>query len=255
MKLEKMGEGRYDVRGTLVGADMRLFPNTRLGLVMGGGNKWAAESASGDALGTYRTRRDAAAAVEQDAIEPNWIAMQRYAASVGLPRSYQSDLLVDRQILREWRQVPGMRFLWVLRENGTNFIPLDLEWSRREAKAVLEAFKEEFVRKDSPARATIVDTTYGRVREVPYEKAVRLLDEDPKYHLNNARRVILDAQDQVIGGIQMNGTWEHAATITVLAKGIDRRLEPLLRSGAAAYFSHYFGTLFGPKVSNVSVQF
>jgi hypothetical protein len=148
-----------------------------------------------------------------------------------------------------------VRFLWVLRESGTHFIPLDLDWSRREAKAVLRAFEGEFKRKDIPARAVIVDTTDGSVREVPYEKAVKLLDKEPRYRIDNARRVILDAQDQVMGGIQMNGTREHAATVTVLANGIDPRMEPLLRSGAAAYFSHHFGTMFGPKVAAVSVQF
>jgi hypothetical protein len=178
MKIEKEADGRYAVHHELFGAMMRL------GLVLGGGSRWSAETASGDSLGVYKNRREAAQALVDDATDPVWIRMRGIAANLGLPRSYRDDLRIDRRTLREVRAM-DLRWLWVLRENGTHLLSPDIEWHQREIAAVFKAFEEEFSKKQHRARLVMVNAATQAVGEVTRSKVDRLMASPPYFHIES----------------------------------------------------------------------
>lgn len=248
--MERVAEGRYEVRVEVFGA------LTRAGIVLGGGRRWTAEASAGDFLGMYATRAQAARVVADDAVDPLWIGMKGRAMSLGLPRHYAGDLGVDRRTLRQWLPCKGrVSFLWLLRAGGTNLVPLNLEWSRREAASTLSAFEAEFVRNEGPrARAFVLQP--GRrepLTEVSFSRAKRLLAIEPEYRIDNQRRALIGPAG-TIASFDVMGRGEQLATVAVHpSPQADDGMEPLLRSAAAGFFAHYFGSFFGPRSNQVEI--
>lgn len=244
--LVREGEGRYEV----------FSAGVRAGLVMGGGSKWTAEVGR-SALGVFPTRKAAVEAVLADAGDPCWRALSAMSASVGLPQNYRSDLDVDRTVLREWKGQSD--FLWILRENGTNITAIDAEWTRREAKAVLDAFEQESRRPVLPARAFLVRARTGGSRlvsELSWAAARALLQAAPLYYMDRVNRTVCrrqGANQEVLANILVEGytsarSVQCEATVTVQLKpAVKVGVQPLF-AAAFAYLCHYAGTLFAsPK--------
>lgn len=241
--LEKQGDGRFDV----------LVEGHRVGLVMGGGRKWTAEASDGQVLGAFATKKAAVGAVAQDAADPVWVAMERMSNQIGLPRHYRTDLKVDRKIVREWGGQTD--FLWLLRENGTNLIALDTDWTRREASAVLTAFEAEGSREANPARIVHVNPRAGSaqvVKAISWEQARALIQRPSRYFLDHHSRTLQERRGgevKVLAQIDVvdaSGIYcaQHAVDMTVrLVDAETRQIQPLY-AAAFAYLVHYFGSLF-----------
>lgn len=250
--ITKEGDGRYAVEVEVFGA------MARAGLVLGGGSRWSAEAPGGDTLGVYATRKAAVKALADDALDPVWIGMRGQSGMTGLPRAYKNDLEIDRRTLRVWKPAGSMvRFLWLLRDNGTNLVPCNLEWSRRELSAVLSAFEREFERQDGlQARAYLIRPGGNiPVGQISFAAAKGLLTKVPDYRIDNARRVLVGPDGKGIAGFEVSGRVAEVGTITVYAEGVPVSHDPLLRSAAAGYFQHHFGSFFGPAVSSVDVRY
>lgn len=243
VQLEKQGDGRFDV----------LVDSHRVGLVMGGARKWSGEAGDGHVLGTFLTKKAAAEAVARDSADPVWKAMECVSAQVGLPRNYRSDLKVDRMVVREWGG--QTEFLWLLRENGTNLIALDTEWTRREASAVLSAFEAEGSRESHPAKLMHVRPGADAdlvVKTISWEQARALIQRPSRYFLDHHSRTLRErrcgeikvlAQIDVVNASGIYCT-QHAVDMTVrLVDQEARQIQPLY-AAAFAYLVHYFGSLF-----------
>ena len=241
--LEKQGDGRFDV----------LVESRRVGLVMGGGRKWTGEASDGQVLGSFFTKKAATDAVAQDSADPVWMAMERMSDQMGLPRHYRTDLKVDRKIVREWGGQTD--FLWLLRENGTNLIALDTDWTRREASAVLTAFEAEGSRESSPAQLVHVrpgaDGTHV-VKAISWAQARALIQRPSRYFLDHHSRTLRERRSgevKVLAQIDVvdaSGIYcaQHAVDMTVrLVDAETRQIQPLY-AAAFAYLVHYFGSLF-----------
>ncbi len=241
--LEKQGDGRFDV----------LVESRRVGLVMGGGRKWTGEASDGQVLGSFFTKKAATEAVAQDSADPVWMAMERMSDQMGLPRHYRTDLKVDRKIVREWGGQTD--FLWLLRENGTNLIALDTDWTRREASAVLTAFEAEGSRESSPAQLVHVrpgaDGTHV-VKAISWAQARALIQRPSRYFLDHHSRTLRERRSgevKVLAQIDVvdaSGIYcaQHAVDMTVrLVDAEARQIQPLY-AAAFAYLVHYFGSLF-----------
>jgi hypothetical protein len=241
--LEKQGDGRYDVH----------YAGSRIGLVLGGSKTWAAELNDGTSLGTFASRQSAVDAVVSDATHSVWLSMQRTATDYALPKHYTSDLALDRQTLRQWRGITD--FMWVLRENGTQFVPIDMEWSRREANAVLLAF-ENAIRGGQAhvfhVRARSGDGDHdNRVRHMTLAQAKALLDRPSRYRLDLQSRAILlrtDASSFAIADLDMSQASKHISAsgqgiVTVNCReGAFSNDTPAFISAAFAYMHHYIGS-------------
>lgn len=173
---------------------------------------------------------------------------------MSLPLHHRSDLEIDRMIIREWAGATD--FLWVLRENGTNLIPLDPDWTRREAKAVLDCFEQESRRAERPARAFVVCARSGGadvVKELSWASARARLTTPALYVMDTSQRVVsrrVGASTEPVATIHVEGytgarSVQGQATVTVQLRPSAKLActQPLI-AAAFAYLCRYAGTLF-----------
>lgn len=140
MRLEKQGDGRYQV---LLGQD-------RAGMVLGGRRRWIGESRDGEVLGAWSTRAQAVHAVLDDAQDPLWMQMIEAARAIQ-SSMLCADLTIDRHTLRAWRGKTD--FLWILTDTGSHTLALSPPYRNQE---LLGRYLDPAVRK---IRAYLVPAT------------------------------------------------------------------------------------------------
>ena len=176
--LEREGEGRYAVKTR----------GNRAGLVLGGGNKWAAETPAGTTLGTFKTRAQAVDALTADA--QMWAPMEQAARQEGLPRFYRSDFEIDRAEIRRWEGTTD--FLWMLRESGTNLLALNAGWAYEDMAYRLELY----VREGTPFVCFLVlaHSQPGTIKKITAKKAQDILSHKAPFSISTHDRSVVNAQ-------------------------------------------------------------
>ena len=243
VKLDKQGDGRFGVH----------LDGRRIGLVLGGRNKWAAEAGDGSSLGIFGTRREAQDALVCDATHPVWADMLAKSDAAGLPRHYKTDLKIDRQILREWHGLTD--FVWVLRENGTHLVAIDADWTRREELAVLQTSQVEIEHgraqvylvpaRSSEARHQVERITVARAKSLLTGTAIYSLDATNRtivHHKGGLRRPIADIDASQMARAECQNGWGEI-TVKLREDGFDCEA-PVLISAAFAYLTREAQSLF-----------
>lgn len=190
---------------------------------------------------------------------PVWAAMMAVAEKTGKPTHYRSDLQIDRTTVHEWRGLTD--FLWVLRDTGTSLIPLDMDWSRREARATLAAFNPES--SNAGNQVFLVGTRLSgkpSCKEISWLRAQAMTGPErgsvgtgyrrPVYSLDHAARAIRHHDRSVLATIEVDEkarhphSWDHATVIVNLTDAGYASESPVMISAAFAFLAHYTGTLF-----------
>jgi hypothetical protein len=244
VRLEREGEGRYTV---MVGEHVRA------GLVIGGKSKWCAEAPGGFVLGYFPSRAAAIEALVKDATEPTWQAMSLTSSNAMLPRSWTGDLDIDRAEVRRW--AGSTDFLWMLRENGTNLMPLDVQWCREALSYRMELYDNERI----PYTMFLVcaRSQPGLVKKITPAKARELMARPARFAIDNAKRAIVQQPGgTVLGTFEVSGNAisdKPDAVVTVrLAARPAAADYPALIDAANQWLGHYAGTWFAtPKTVRV----
>lgn len=242
--LVREGDGRYAVQ---------LGEFERAGLVLGGNGKWSAEAPGGHVLGYFPSRAQAVETVVADATEPSWRAMQSTAQAAGLPKHYRTDLDIDRAQVRQWGGCSD--FLWMLRESGTNLLPLDVQWLREGFAYRLDLYEREKM----PFELYLVcaRSAPGVVKRISLKQARAMLAKPARFALDSRRRaVVMQPGNVEVATMDVTGNARSAApdaVVTVqLRVALQWRDQPALLDAAQAMLEHHAGSLFvAPKAVRV----
>ncbi len=216
--LEKFAEGRYDVR---------LDNGSRAGSIIGGKSTWQAEIGQRVLDSQYKSRKLAAEAILADAkIVPIWEQMRRIVERPdALLVAYKNDFYVhDKNALLAWKSAADL--IWIVRESGTDLIPLDMPKSKRDVTDMIDCR----VRSGGPYEVYHIDQGATKVRRITNEKALELARRGPSWEVHAAKDSMGNVRN---GSMSRNGTIVadfSAKSVAVFGRGYAGEIEVLCRS-------------------------